>query len=360
MPVNSDRPDAGISLCVINFNGAGVLGNSLAAACQLRHRFDEMLVIDNGSSDGSADSVARDYPPFRVVRLASNLGAGGARNAGLREARNARILFIDNDVALTDRCITRLGEALADYPSASLAAATIVYAHKRDTIQYDGAQCHFLGAQVLLDENRLIASVPPAVREVGSLSTCAFLADRSRLPAGVTFDETYFYMFEDHDFGIRVRMQASGVLSVTDAYCYHGTGTEGLSIRQLGTYSTKRIYYLIRNRWLVILKNFSFRTLLVLTPFYLIYEMAQGAIAIKKRWHREWLQALVWIMRNFPAVLRERRKVQATRRVGDREFLVGGPLPFRGELTAGRVERFLLGLLNGAARAYWFVASRLI
>ena len=290
----------------------------------------------------------------------SPLGAGGARNAGLREARNDRILFIDNDVALTDRCITRLVEALESHPEASLVAATIVYAHKRDTIQYDGAECHFLGIQVMLDENRPIAEVPPEVRKVGSLSTCAFLADRSRLPVGLTFDETFFYMFEDHDFGIRVRLRGSQVLSVTDAYCHHGVGTEGLSIRQLGTYSRNRVYYLIRNRWLVILKNFSLWTLLVLTPFYLLYELAQLAIVIKKRWHREWLQAAGWIVSNFPMVVRERRRVQAARRVRDRDLLVGGPLPFRGELTTGRGERLALALLNGAARAYWVLASRLI
>ena len=53
------------------------------------------------------ETVEREFPPFRVVWLGTNLGAGGARNAGLREANNDRILFIDNDVALTDRCITR-------------------------------------------------------------------------------------------------------------------------------------------------------------------------------------------------------------------------------------------------------------
>lgn len=360
LPEEPAPNEHGLSLCVINFNGRAILGQTLAAACALRHRFDDMLVVDNGSTDGSADGIERDFAPFRVARLGSNLGAGGARNVGLRDARNARILFIDNDVALTDRCITRLQEALDANPAASLAAATIVYAHKRDTIQYDGAECHFLGTQVLLDEDRPIEEVAPAVRAVGSLSTCAFLADRSRLPAGVEFDETYFYMFEDHDFGIRVRLQGSGVLSVTDAYCYHGAGTAGLSIRQLGTYSTRRVYYLIRNRWLVILKNFSIWTLLVLTPFYLVYELAQVAIVIRKRWHREWMQAFAWIVSHLPTLLRERRKVQATRRIRDRELLVGGRLPFRAELTSGRIERIGLALLDGVARAYWFVASRLI
>ena len=213
---------------------------------------------------------------------------------------------------------------------------------------------------MLLDEDRPIAAVPSAIREVGSFSTCAFLADRSRLPVGMTFDETFFYMFEDHDFGVRTRLRGSSVLSVTDAYCFHGAGTAGLSIRQLGTYSTKRVYYLIRNRWLVILKNFSLRTLLILGPYYLFYEFAQAVIVIKKRWYREWLQAARWILTNLPQIVRDRRQVQASRRLRDCDLLVGGPIPFRGDLTAGAVERFALGFLNGTARAYWAVASKLI
>lgn len=354
------RTQAGLTLCVINFNGAAVLPGSLAAACALREHFTEMLVIDNGSSDGSADSLERDFPPFRVFRIPNNLGAGGARNAGLREAASNRILFIDNDVELTERCIRRLGESLDVHSGSSLAAASIIYAHRRDTIQYDGAECHFLGIQVLLDEDKPITQVPPAVRPVGSLSTCAFLVDRARLPGGLQFDETFFYMFEDHDFGVRARLRGSGILSVTDAYCYHGAGTEGLSIRRLGTYSTKRVFYLIRNRWLVVLKNFSLRTLIVLAPFLLVYELAQAAIVLKKRWHREWLRAVAWTLKSFPGIVRERRKVQGARQLADRHLLVGGPIPFRGELTAGSVERAALALLNGAARAYWSVASRLI
>ena len=46
--------------------------------------------------------------------------------------------------------------------------------------------------------------------------------------------------------------------------------------------------------------------------------------------------------------------------LGHRDLLVGGPIPFRGDLTAGTIERFALGLLNGTARVYWSVASRLI
>jgi len=350
----------GQTLCIINFNGKNVLPMALAAAYPLRDRFAEILVVDNGSSDGSPDDAERDFPGVRVLRLPVNLGAGGARNAGLRESRTDRILFIDNDVSLTDRCIEKLQQAMDAHPGAGLAAAAVIYAHQRDTMQYDGAECHFLGAQTLLDEDVPVTAVDPRVRKVGSIVTCCFLADRSRLPPGETFDESFFYMFEDHDFGTRLRALGVEVLSVPEAWCYHGKGTEGLSIRQLGEYSSRRVYYLIRNRWLFLLKNFSGRTLFVLAPLFLFYEAAQLLVAAKKGWLGEWWRSAVWIARNLSTIRRERQRIQSRRVVPDRDILVGGSLPFRRELTTSRIERFARGLLDGVARSYWGVAGKLI
>jgi GT2 family glycosyltransferase len=249
---------------------------------------------------------------------------------------------------------------MVDQPQAALAASAVIYAHRRDTVQYDGAECHFLGMQKLLDEDIPLAGLDPTVRSVGSIVTCCFIADRSRLPSGETFDESFFYMFEDHDFGVRVRLLGGRILSVPLAQCYHGKGTEGLSIRQLGEYSTKRVYFIIRNRWLVILKNFSLRTLVCLAPLLIFYDAAQFLVAVKKGWVREWLRSAGWVLRNFPQVLRERRRIQRGRRVPDREILVGGPIPFRSELTTSGIERAARRCLDAIASSYWKLAAPLI
>jgi GT2 family glycosyltransferase len=352
--------DAKPSLCIINFNGKSVLPTALSAAWALRDRFAEMFVVDNGSNDGSVDHIERDYPGMRVIRLSENFGAGGARNVGLQRAEQDLILFIDNDVALTAECVDRLVDAVHRYPRAALAAASIVYAHQREMVQYDGAECHFLGLQTLLDENVPVGNVGSTVRSVGSIVTCAFLAVRSRLPAGEIFDESFFYMFEDHDFGVRVRVLGAEVLSVPAAFCYHGKGTEGLSIRQLGSYSSKRVYYLIRNRWLFVLKNFSLRTLLIMSPLFVFYELSQLLLAIKKGWLKEWWESVVWIIRNSREIWRQRRRIQTRRVVPDRQILIGGRVPFRDELTASALERIARVFLNFVVVTYWKVAGRLI
>ena len=348
------------TLCILNYNGEGILPVALTAACAIRDRFARMVVIDNGSQDGSLALIRRDFAGVEVLEVGQNLGAAGGRNAGLKRLPEDLLLFIDNDVALTANCVDRLVEALAGRADASIAVPAVLYADQRDTVQYGGAECHFLGLQILVNENVPVAQVDPAVKDMGSLVSCCFLVDRARLPKGEVFDESFFIYFEDHEYGVRVRALGSSLIAVPAAQCFHGKGTEGLSIRQLGGYSSRRVFYLIRNRWLFLLKTYSLRTLLVLAPMLLFYEAAQFIIVLKKGWLREWWRSVSWVLGNLPSVLQERRRIQRLRVRPDRDLIRGGALPFRPELTTGATERFARKVLDGIVIAYWRLAGPLI
>ena len=117
-----------VSLCMINYNGEAYLRGSLPAALRQSARFEEILLIDNGSTDGSLELVTREFPTVRVVRLGENRGACGARNAGIRAAKTDLLLFLDNDVMLLDGCVERLVRALDAQPDAVIAAPSVMYA----------------------------------------------------------------------------------------------------------------------------------------------------------------------------------------------------------------------------------------
>ncbi|TAK55111.1 MAG: glycosyltransferase family 2 protein [Gammaproteobacteria bacterium] len=353
-------PAAKPTLCVLNYNGAAVLPVALQAACVIRDRFASIVVIDNGSQDGSLELVGRDFPGVEVLDTGQNLGAAGGRNVGLQRIPADLLLFIDNDVALTANCVDRLVDSLAARPDAALAVPAVLYADQPDVVQYGGAECHFLGQQILVNENIPADRVDPTTRDMGSLVSCCFLVERSRLPPGELFDDSFFIYVEDHEFGVRLRALGSTLIAVPAAQCLHGKGTEGLSMRQLGGYSSRRVFYSIRNRWLFLLKIYTFRTLLVLAPMLVFYEAAQFAVVLKKGWLREWWNSFTWVIRHLPAVVRERRRIQRQRVCPDRDLLTGGALPFRPELTTGAAERLARVVLDRIAVVYWRVARRLV
>lgn len=351
---------AALSVCVINYNGEAYLERSLSAALAQKPGIRELLLVDNASLDRSLRVVAERFPNVRVVRLDRNGGPASARNEGFQAATCDRILFLDSDMVLPEDVGAQLAAALDADPQAAVAVPRILYADRPDIVQFDGAECHFLGGMTLHHAGWRDQAVPAVTRRIGSLGTGCFLVDRRRLGMSRPFDESFLFNYEDHDFGLGTRMRGREILGVSSAWCRHLDGTPGLSLRPGGRYASLRVYCLIRNRWLVLLKYFQWHTLVLLAPMLAVYELAQLAAVIAKGWLPEWFRAVGWTVRHIPAILARRRAVQRERRVPDRELLNGGPLPFREELTPDPLQRAAREALDRVAVAYWHVVLRFV
>lgn len=372
--MSDSGPEApALSVCIVNYEGADVLERTLEGVRALRPPVGQVIVVDNASTDGSAE-LAERAPDIELVRLPENRGPGAARNAGWRRARHDLVLFLDNDAVPEPACAGRLAAELRT-AGATLAMPRVLHAHDPTTIQYDGARAHFIGLLRFESAGRPIrgatddpppgapergpsgssegpaASEPP--REIQSIVGACFLLDRRRWGAEPPCDERFFYQLEDHDLGLRARIAGHRILSVPEARCLHGSGAPGLSLRRIGRYTEVRVANMVRNRWMILLKNYRLRTLLLLSPVLLAFEGFQLAGAVRKGWLRIWLSAAGWLARRLPRLLRARRAVQRSRAVRDGEILSGGPLPFTDRLLEGRLERAARRWLEEAADAWW-------
>ncbi len=353
---DGEGPAGPLTLCIVNYQGESSLPATLRAATAQRELIAQVLLVDNGSTDRSLELARRDFPDVEALALPENRGPGAARNAGFRAAAHDQILFADNDVELAPGCAGTLLRALQSDPRALAAMPRVLYGNDRSRVQYEGAGCHYLGAMTLYGGDAPLAGRASGVREINSLVTACFLIDRGRWRGGPLFDEAFFMYFEDHDLGVRARVAGHVLLSVPEALCYHGRGTAGLALRSTGAYHPFRVVCTIRNRWQVLLKNYAARTLLVLAPALLAYEVAQMAAVARKGWGRHWLRALGWILAHLPDLAERRRLVQRTRLIPDREILEGGPLPLAPQLTKGRLERAGKEVVNRMVEAYWRIA----
>src|SRR6478736_5921237 len=102
------RMPASLAVCVINFQGRDVLQDTLAAVCAQQPRPDEIVLIDNASTDGGLELVRNRFPEVRIIRLLQNQGPGPARETGLRAAGTDLVGFVDNDVAPMPDCFQLL------------------------------------------------------------------------------------------------------------------------------------------------------------------------------------------------------------------------------------------------------------
>lgn len=348
-----------ITLCIVNFEGMHYLPPALAAA-QPHSQFGEILVVDNASTDGSIALLRSRYPHVRIVQMDSNRGPAGARNAGFIAAHCDLILFQDNDVQLTADCVTFLHAALRQSPGALLVAPRVLYAHDPDIVQYDSADCHVLGLMMPRNANRRAALVDQQTAATTSLVTACFLLDRARWPDATLFDEAFGFNYEDHDFGVRAYVSGHELLIEPRAQVLHAGGTSGLSFRPGGIVHARRVYYLIRNRWYVVTKVFAWRTLILLAPVLILYELNQFVGAADKGWLRPWGAAVRDYCRELPRLLRERRVVQAGRRTADRFLLKDGLLPLTAAVNSTRAERIVVNALQATVNAYWRIVRPLL
>jgi hypothetical protein len=349
-----------LTLCMINFNGERYLEESLRSVFIQKEKFKEILLIDNASEDRSLKIVKERFPTVRVIKLDENQGPGVARNVGYKSASCNLILFMDNDVMLTPDCTDRLIETLNDNPHAALVMPRVLYARDKNIIQYDGAYSHFLGLMILNNANKPLILSSIESKKLGSIVTACFLMDRSRWNGVEPFDESFYFNYEDHDFGFRTRTMGHEIVSAPSACCYHREGTKGLSFRSGGNYSRIRVFCLIRNRWQIILKNYSFKTLILLSPIFLVYELFQISVVIKKGWHVQWVKAFMWMLLHSPDILRKRQAIQKSRKTDDCDILRDGSIPFTHDLTKSTLERTGKNLLNFLASVYWNGIKRFI
>ena len=349
-PASGSRP---ISLCLINYNGAAHLIHSLGAVRRSNLRFAEVILVDNGSTDNSRALVEQCYPEVQVLRLLQNDGPAAARNAGLRAARHDLILFVDNDVAIAPDCAFQLRAALGSRPGVVAAMPRVLHAHQRDIIQYEGADCHFLGHMTPRCCQMPQDSALREIAEVSSMVTACFLLDRAVWGDEPPFDPSFVFNYEDHDLGVRSRVRGHLLLAVPSALCLHGSGTPGLSHRPGGQHSDLRVYCLMRNRWRIMLQCFAVRTLLLLAPVLLLFELFQLAGCVRRGWLGIWLRAASWMVFHPGMTWNRRRQVQETRRTPDHAILRGGDIPFSRGLARSRVERTACGGLNRISGGYW-------
>lgn len=353
----SDASPGPVSVVVVNFDGQAYLARCLDALRAAGPGIDELLLVDNASTDGSLAIAAR-YPELRVLRLARNEGPCPARNAGLRAARNRWVLLLDNDALLQPGALQRLLEAVrAGGSEVVLAQARSVFDHDPGRVHYDGGQIHYAGLIALRNFYAPLEEAQGAgALEVDCAVALALLVDRERLLAIGGFDPRYFILFEDLDLSFRLRARGWKLLSVEDALVRHLGGTSGISYRQGPAYPPRRVYLHARNRWIFLAKNYRLWTLCACAPGLALYELAGFGFALLVGAPLPWLRGKLDFLGQLGDVLRARAECQHSRTRGDRELLVGGPLTSTPDAVKGFARRAAQRALDAGLRAWWALA----
>ncbi|MBL8754675.1 MAG: glycosyltransferase family 2 protein [Planctomycetes bacterium] len=348
-----------LSAIVVNWNGKDYLPACLDALLAQVPRPDEVVVVDNHSTDGSRELVAAQYPTVKVVDTGRNGGPCLARNVGAAAAAHELLLFLDNDVVLHPGCVAALLAHAQAHPEAAMVQARSFCGDAPDVVHYDGGDLHFLGTLVLRNWYATRADAVDPTGPIGAAIALCFLTRRTVYQAVGGFDENLFILYEDNEFAWKLRMRGHTVWSLPNATCTHLAGTAGLSVRGEGRYPGKRTFLHSRNRWYVLIACMRWRTFVLTMPAQLVYGVVYAAFGVRRGHLGDWLRGKWELLKLLPAAVRARKQAQRGRTVRDRDLLVAAPVTLNKGLAEKGAAAALRRFLDRAFAVYWRCVRRL-
>ena len=235
-----------VSVVIPNFNGIAFLDSVLASLEGQTLSNFEVILVDNGSTDGSSSFVTANYPWVHLIELSENFGFCGAVNAGIRAAKAPYVLLLNNDTEVKEDFVEEMLAAIRRHKNAFSCGARMVQYHDRDRLDDVGNYYCALGWSFARGRGKDIHAYETEDKIFSACAGAAIYRKKILEKIGY-FDEEHFAYLEDTDIGYRARIYGYENWYAPKAIVYHvGSGTSGSRYNQFKTrYSSRNNIYLI-------------------------------------------------------------------------------------------------------------------
>jgi GT2 family glycosyltransferase len=337
----TESPKVGVVM--LAYGAEPVLDVALRAVLRSRDVNVSLVLVDNGCQRTDLDAL-RDELGFDLVRPASNLGFAGGVDLGATRLVAPYLALVNSDAVAEPDALARLVAAAA-VPGTGIVSGSIRLARDRSVMNSAGNPLHFLGLSWAggLDEPASLHQEPV---DIASASGAALVLRREVWDALGGFPREFFAYYEDLDLSWRCWQRGLRVRYVPDAVVVHYYEFSRNALK---------MYLLDRNRLLFVLTCYGARTLALLAPALVAFELAMAVVALTQGWGGQKVRSWGWVLAHLGWVRARRRAVQGARTVSDRELAAlwvdrfaaaAMPLP----AAAGPLQSVLVG--------YWHLVRR--
>ncbi|MBN1492648.1 MAG: glycosyltransferase family 2 protein [Candidatus Omnitrophica bacterium] len=275
------------SVIIPNWNGKHLLGPCLDSLLRSDFPHFEVIVVDNGSADGSQQFLKDHYPQIKVIELDHNYGFARACNEGIKVSQADLVCLLNNDVEVDVRWISELKAGMDRHPDCGMGTSKMLFHGQRDLIYNAGdvfsIECKG-GGRGLGEKD--VGQYENEQFVFGACAGAGVYRKKMFRDIGV-FDEDFFIFSEDVDFNLRANYHGYKCIYIPKAKVYHyGTAT-------VGFHSDWHVSLFARNDLFVLIKDYGFKEFIrnigsiVQARFRLIRETArsgQGLVVFKAWW----------------------------------------------------------------------------
>lgn len=235
-----------VYVIILNWNGREDTLACVRSCREITYPGVRLLVVDNGSSDGSVAALRERFPDVEVLALAENLGYAGGNNAGIRHALAQgadHVILLNNDTEVAPDFVGALVEAAEADPSVGMANSKMYFFEPKDELWFAGASFHpWLGWGRHEGYGEVDRGQHDAPVSLERACGCSLLVTRAALEKVGLLDEDYFAYCEDLDWSARARRAGFRIAFVPGSRIWHK-----VSRSTGGTGSGVSHYYYTRN-----------------------------------------------------------------------------------------------------------------
>lgn len=300
---------APVTVVIVNWNGGMMLDECIACLLCQTLLPSRILVIDNGSTDGSAERI-QQTPGIEVRLTGSNHGFAKANNLALQECDTEFVALINPDAFPDENWLECLIGAASRHPDVAAFGSRQMMHGTSNLLDGVGDVYHFSGLIWRDGHGRVYSQADDVEGEIFSPCAGAALYRRDALLKVGGFDEDYFCYVEDVDLGFRLRLAGYKSMYVASSVVHHvGSATSG------GKHSDFAVYHGHRNLVWAFVKNMPGALFWVLFPAHLLLNAVtlihfalhgKGAVVARAKWDA---------LKGLPPAWRKRRSIQKHRAV---------------------------------------------
>ena len=220
-----------------------------------RSDFDsyEVIVVDNGSVDGSREMIEVKYPDVRLIKNRENMGFAIACNQGIKAATGTYISLLNNDIEVESSWLSKLYDGMERHPECGMGTTKMMFLDQRDVFYNTGDLFHAWSEGGGRGQGEKDVGQYDEEDYVFGACAGAGIYRRDFFEQVGIFDEDFFIFAEDVDINMRGQLQGFKCIYLPEAKVYHiGTATVGL-------YSDRYIFLCKRNDIFVLIRNYSLR-----------------------------------------------------------------------------------------------------
>jgi GT2 family glycosyltransferase len=299
-----------ISVIIVNWNGRKFLPECLESLRHQAYQRFSIILVDNGSNDGSIDFVIRNYPEVKTIALPKNVGFSVANNIAIKTVHTEYVALLNNDAVPHPSWLEGLVETLETHPHAGFAASKMLFYDNPEIIDRVGDGYTRAGAGLLRGRAEPASSYNKQEWIFGACAAAALYRTRMLRDIGL-FDEDFFLLYEDVDLSFRAQLRGYKCLYVPEAVVHH-KGSSSIIYD-----SPTSVYYGHRNLEWVYIKNMPAGLILKTIFPHIIYDIAAFFFFAARGRSKDFIKAKWDALKGLKKALKKRRQIQRSRIVVD-------------------------------------------